>query len=146
MLARHPIRHIPHGIDTAEFQPLDKAQCRLLLGIPAGKNVLICGMESMQRPLKGADLLVKALGMLPESLKKDSVLLLFGNSSEKVIKQIGMQVVNLGYLHNNRIKAMAFSAADLFVNPTRAENFPIGGLGKHRLRHAGGRLRGGRSA
>ncbi len=121
----HAVHHIPHGIETDVFIPLDKNQCRILLGIPEGKNVLLCGMESMKRPLKGADLLVEALRGLPDAVKKTSVLLLFGHTHGEIIRRIEMPVVNLGFLHNARLKAMAFSAADLFVNPTRAENFPL---------------------
>lgn len=125
MLADCDVRHIPHGVDTDVFQPLDKEYCRSLLGIPKGKNVLFCAMESMHRPLKGADLLVKALRELPESILKDSVLLLFGQTSREILKQVSMPVINLGFIQHDRLKAIAFSAADLFVNPTRAESFGL---------------------
>ena len=125
MLGKFPVRHIPHGVETDVFQPLDKRHCRELLGIPAGKNVLLCAMESMNRPLKGADLLVDALRSLPDSLQRESVLLLFGHMNGEIIRRIQMPVVNLGYLHSPRLKALAFSAADVFVHPTRADNFPL---------------------
>jgi len=125
MLAGCDVRHIPHGVDTEVFQPLDKDHCRSLLGIPKGKNVLFCAMESMHRPLKGADLLVQALQKLPESLQKDSVLLLFGQTSREILKQVRMPVINLGFIQHDRLKALAFCAADLFVNPTRAESFGL---------------------
>lgn len=125
MLGRCEIHHIPHGIETDVFQPLDKELCRSLLGIPKGKHVLFCAMESMQRPLKGADLLVRALQSLPDSLRSNCVLLLFGHASREIIKQARMPVVNLGFLQHDRLKAVAFSAADVFVNPTRAESFGL---------------------
>lgn len=125
MLARFPVHHIPHGIETEIFRPLDRAHCRHILGIPKNKNVLICAQESMLRPLKGADLLVEAIQKLPKSFQSDTVLLLFGEPCSKMISQIPMQVHNLGYLHNNHLKALAFSAADLFINPTRAESFGL---------------------
>lgn len=125
MLGAAEVWHIPHGVDTEVFQPLDKEHCRSLLGIPKGKNVLFCAMESMRRPLKGADLLVKALRNLPESVQRDSVLLLFGHSSRAILKQVRMPVINLGFIQHDRLKALAFSAADLFVNPTRAESFGL---------------------
>ncbi|MEI6673585.1 MAG: glycosyltransferase [Verrucomicrobiota bacterium] len=125
MLGEFPVHHIPHGIETDIYQPLDKDHCRSLLGIPEGNNVILCAMESMKRPLKGAALLVAALQGLPDSVCMESVLLLFGQSNGEILKQIQMPVVNLGFLHNQRLKAMAFSAADVFINPTRAENFPL---------------------
>lgn len=125
MLARFPVHHIPHGVETDVFRPLDRLHCRDILGIPKNKNVLICAQESMLRPLKGADLLVEAIQTFPKSLQRDSVLILFGEPCGKMISQIPMPVYNLGYLHNNHLKALAFSAADLFINPTRAESFGL---------------------
>lgn len=121
----HAVVHIPHGVETGVFSPLDKKQCKTLLGLPENKNVLLCGMETMNRPLKGADLLLEALRGLPDAVKKESVLLFFGHADEEIMRRFEMPVMNLGFLHNASLKAMAFSAADVFVNPTRAENFPL---------------------
>jgi len=125
MLGEFPVHHIPHGIETDIYKPLDKIHCRVLLGIPEDKNVVLCAMESMQRPLKGADLLVQALRRLPADLSRNSILLLFGHANQEILSHIPMPVVNLGYLHNPRLKALAFSAADVFIHPTRADVFAL---------------------
>jgi glycosyltransferase involved in cell wall biosynthesis len=36
-----------------------------------------------------------------------------------------MKVFSLGYLNSDRLKSIAFSAADLFIFPTRADNLPL---------------------
>jgi glycosyltransferase involved in cell wall biosynthesis len=36
-----------------------------------------------------------------------------------------MEVFNLGYIGGDRMKAIAYSAADLFLFPTRADNLPL---------------------
>ena len=36
-----------------------------------------------------------------------------------------MANLNLGYVSSDRLKSIAFSAADLFVFPTRADNLPL---------------------
>jgi glycosyltransferase involved in cell wall biosynthesis len=79
----------------------------------------------MMRPLKGADLLVRALNALPWELRRDTVLLLFGHSGGDVARQVGMQAIELGYLQSDRLKALAYSAADLFVHPSKAESFGL---------------------
>lgn len=125
MLGGFEIEHIPHGIDTALYQPLEKAMCRRVLGIPDDKKVLIFGVESMARSLKGGDLLHATLKQLPESLKRETVLLVFGHSQAAFFEGIGIRTIQLGYLSNKHLKVLALSAADVFVNPTRAENFPL---------------------
>jgi glycosyltransferase involved in cell wall biosynthesis len=125
MLAGHEAHHIPHGIDTHLFKPMDKAMCRHILGIPDDKKVLIFGAESLARTLKGGDLLHAALKQLPESLKRETVLLAFGHMQASSLEGIGIETIRLGYLSNNQLKIMALSAADVFVNPTRAESFSL---------------------
>lgn len=125
MLNRFPIHHIPNGIDTAAYQPLDPEQCRALLDIPTGKKVLMFGAESLKEPRKGGDLLLKALQSLPASLKAETVLLTIGNGGEAIAEAVGIQTLNLGYVSSDRLKSIAYSAADLFIFPTRADNLPL---------------------
>jgi glycosyltransferase involved in cell wall biosynthesis len=125
MVADFEIVHIPHGIDTTVYQPLDKALCRRMLGIPPGSRVLVFGAESMARSLKGGDLLGAALNRLPPSIKRDTVLLIFGQADPAFLREAGMKTLLLGYLSNEQLKVQALSAADLFVNPTRAESFSL---------------------
>ena len=120
-----PVHCIPHGVDTAVFKPLDKSHCRELLGVPEGKTVLLCAIEHMERPLKGADLLVKALDFLPKAFQDQCVLLLFGHPNRRIQEQISLPIIDLGYINEDRLKAVAYSAADLLINPTRAESFGL---------------------
>jgi glycosyltransferase involved in cell wall biosynthesis len=126
MLNRFPIYHIPNGIDTEVYQPLlDSKQCRSLLGISSSKKVLMFGAEYLKDSRKGGDLLVESLQKLPQSLKAEIVLLTIGNGSEAISEAVGIQNLNLGYVTSDRIKAIAYSAADLFLFPTRADNLPL---------------------
>jgi glycosyltransferase involved in cell wall biosynthesis len=125
MLNRFPIHHIPHGINTNAYQPLDPLLCRNLLGIPENKKVLLFGAESLKDSRKGGDLLLKALQMLPQSLKSETIILTFGSGGETIASQIDTPTINLGYVSSDRLKSLAFSAADLFIFPTRADNLPL---------------------
>jgi glycosyltransferase involved in cell wall biosynthesis len=125
MLNRFPIHHIPYGIDTNTYQPLDGELCKNVLGIPKNKRVLLFGAESLKDQRKGGDLLLKALQQLPQSLKLETILLTFGNGSESITSELGMQTINLGYVSSDRLKSVAFSATDLFIFPTRADNLPL---------------------
>ena len=125
MLNRFPIYHIPNGIDTEVYQPLDSQQCRTLLGIPTSKKVLMFGAQSFKDNRKGGDLLLKALTSLPTSLINETVLLTLGNGGEVISEAAGMPILNLGYANGDRLKSIAYSAADLFIFPTRADNLPL---------------------
>jgi glycosyltransferase involved in cell wall biosynthesis len=119
------VHYIPYGIDTEAYQPLDPEQCRSLLGIPSGKKVLMFGAADLKDTRKGGDLLLKALQSLPKSLKAETVLLTIGGGSEAVSEAVGLPNLNLGYVSSDRLKSIAYSAADLFIFPTRADNLPL---------------------
>lgn len=119
------IHHIPNGIDLQRYQPLDAQECRSVLNIPAGKRVLMFAAQSLTNARKGGDLLFKALTALPAALKAETLLLTFGSGDERSLRSLGMEVIALGYVNSDRLKAMLYSAADIFVFPTRADNLPL---------------------
>ncbi|AFY72026.1 glycosyl transferase group 1 (plasmid) [Thalassoporum mexicanum PCC 7367] len=119
------IHHIPYGLDTDLYRPIDKAMCREVLGIPAAKKVLMFSAQSLNNRRKGADLLIQALAQLPEPLKAEIVLLTLGKLGANLFQQTKIETLALGYLDSDRIKAIAYGAADLFILPTRADNLPL---------------------
>ncbi|MBD2385332.1 glycosyltransferase family 4 protein [Cylindrospermum sp. FACHB-282] len=125
MLNQLPIHCIPNGIDTEAYQPLDPQKCRSLLGILPNQKVLMFASQSLQDTRKGSDLLLLALQSLPESLKAETVLITIGDGGEAISQSVGMGNLNLGYVSGDRLKCIAYSAADLFIFPTRADNLPL---------------------
>ncbi|OLP18615.1 glycosyl transferase [Leptolyngbya sp. 'hensonii'] len=125
LLQSFPVQTIPYGLDTTAYQPLDPVQCRALLGISPGQRVLMFAAASLGDRRKGADLLLQALQQLPASLKTDLLLLVLGEQGEALAEQAGLPTLHLGYISHDRIKAICYSAADLFVFPTRADNLPL---------------------
>ena len=125
MLSRFPIHQIPYGLDIEAYQPLDPNPCRLVLGIPNNKKVLMFAADNLSDSRKGGDLLLNALHNLPTSLKADILLLTLGASGEAMTETAGIPTFNLGYIGGDRLKAVAYSAADLFLSPTRADNLPL---------------------
>jgi glycosyltransferase involved in cell wall biosynthesis len=125
ILGRFPVHHIPNGVDTTVFRPLDPAMCRSILGIPPGKKVLLFVVDSMTRSLKGSDLLVEALQQLPASLRQEVFLLLLGHKTEALARLTQLPALGLGFVSSHALKVVAYSAAHLFVFPTRADNFPL---------------------
>jgi glycosyltransferase involved in cell wall biosynthesis len=125
ILSRFPIHQIPGGIPTEDLRPLDPAKCRAVLGIPQKSHVIMFAALSIEQPWKGADLLLEALHGLPAKLKANTILLLLGGRGEGMARASGMQTMSLGRVMVDRVKAIFYSAADLFVSPSRAEAFGL---------------------
>ncbi|NEQ99870.1 MAG: glycosyltransferase [Cyanothece sp. SIO2G6] len=125
MLDRFSIHCIPYGIDTEMYQPLDPVLCREALGLSLDKKILLFSAANLKESRKGGDLLVTALQKLPKSLKQGCILLTFGKPTSQLEVAVDIPTVHLGYVSNDRLKAIAYSAADLFVFPTRADNLPL---------------------
>ncbi|MFQ4137693.1 glycosyltransferase family 4 protein [Nodosilinea sp. PGN35] len=125
LLGRFSVHHIPSGIDTNAYQPLNSELCRSALGIPPEKKVLLFSAENLKDARKGGDLLVQSLQQLPAELKQDCVLLTLGKRATQLEAAVNMPAIHLGYVSSDRLKAVAYSAADLFIFPTRADNLPL---------------------
>jgi len=125
MLSRFEVHHIPNGIDTGIYRPLDPELCRHVLGIPKRKRVLMAAALNLNQFNKGGDLLIKALDHLPQTLKSETILLLLGSGGENIASSTNIQTIGLGYVGGDHLKTICYSAADLFVHPTRAESLPL---------------------
>jgi glycosyltransferase involved in cell wall biosynthesis len=130
MLNRFPIHHIPHGVDIGVYRALDRRQCRSVLGIPENRKVLSFTAMRMDPNdehtyRKGCDLLVESLKALPRSLKSEITLLLVGDGGKWIADSVGIDAIDLGYIGSDHLKAVAYSASDLFIFPSRAENMPL---------------------
>jgi glycosyltransferase involved in cell wall biosynthesis len=123
MLKHFPIYQIPNGIDVEVYKPLDKRTCRSVLQIPTRRNVLMFSAFDLNNYIKGGDLLLQALDYLPASLKSQIIILVMGRNTDKFTNISGIETINLGYVESDADKALAYSAADLFLCPSRAEVF-----------------------
>lgn len=122
MLGGYEIHQISNAVDTTTYRPLDKGECRAELGIDPDKLVVGFAAFSLTSRIKGGDLLIEALGGLPEELRSKIVLLTFGGSGEEIQASTGIETVQLGFLYDDESKIKAYCAADVFVVPSRHEN------------------------
>ena len=125
LLKDFSIYHIPNGIDTDVYKPLDFEVCRAALGIPKNRKVILFVAQSLKDIRKGGDLLVSALQKLPNTIKSEIVLVAVGERSNALASLLDIQTISLGYVGGDRLKAIAYSAADIFICPTRADNLPL---------------------
>ncbi len=130
LLGRFPVRLIPNGVDVETYRPLGREECRRVLGLPRSAPVLLWLSTRMDTAhpegfRKGGDLLLGALRTLPGALKRDLLVVLTGLDADAVTDTAGVRAVNLGFVGSDRLKAIVYGAADVFVHPTRADNAPL---------------------
>jgi glycosyltransferase involved in cell wall biosynthesis len=123
ILNRFPIQQIHNGVDTETYQPRDSQRCRLELGLPLHKKVLMFSAKNLSDHRKGGDLLLRAIQDLPASLKAETILLAIGQGGEALAKEASIQTFCLGFVSSAYQLAICYAAADLFLFPTRNELF-----------------------
>jgi glycosyltransferase involved in cell wall biosynthesis len=124
MLKSFPLFQIPHGIDTDLYRPYSTTHCRDVWGLPLDKKILMFGAQGLQDFRKGGDLLVEALRDLPAALKAETVLITMGRQDWPP-GTVDIPTFNFGFVEDDRLKAMLYSAADVFLFPTRHETFGL---------------------
>lgn len=115
-LKDYPVKVINNGIDLSVFKPTEsnfreKYNCEdkfLLLGVAFGWG-----------ERKGLDVFVE----LSKKLDDNFQIVLVGTSDE-VDKQLPDNIISIHRTNNRQELAEIYTAADLFVNPTREENYP----------------------
>ena len=121
LLGRFDITVVPHGVDTAEYAPRDAAAARPALGIPSGARVVLFAADSTRDTRKGLHLLLDVLQGLAGSLD-ELFLLSMGRGGTDL--HIPVPHVHLGALGVDRMLALAYNLADVFVLPSRQDNLP----------------------
>jgi glycosyltransferase involved in cell wall biosynthesis len=118
LLGRFGCTIIPNALDADVFRPLDKMFSRDVLGVPRDAKVVLFAADSAKHPRKGFAQLAQAIeGM---SGIENLVLLSVGGAEPKLP---GKRVIHLGKTGEDRILALAYSAADVFVIPSLQEAF-----------------------
>jgi glycosyltransferase involved in cell wall biosynthesis len=114
------IEVIPNGLDTDVFRPVDHQVAREYLNLRRDEAVILFGAQWLTDPRKGGDLLQDAL----RQLHQPCTLLLFGQGMLSLENFSHIHVRRLGNLADDISLAMVYSAADVFVCPSREDNLP----------------------
>ena len=112
------IEHIPYGVDTDLFSPKDKSLARKELDLPSKKMWSSASTWSNSR--KGFDILAKALNQIDCS---DIGLLAWGEKPKDQLPS-ELTVKFLGNISGSERLSKNYSACDVFICPSRADNLP----------------------
>jgi glycosyltransferase involved in cell wall biosynthesis len=122
LFADAPVTVIPNCLDLEIFQPLEQSKCRKKLGLPLDKKLILFGAFDPADLRKGGDLLEETLRQLPEEMRGCSGVVVFGCKGGREIG--GLETFWMGSVGSERKMAEVYSAADVFVCPSRADNLP----------------------
>jgi len=124
---------IPTPIDLEKWAPIDKKYAKKLLNLPLNKKLLLFGaIGGINDKRKGGDLLIETLRIL-KSLQirnnlSDFELVVFGENSSKNNIPNNIKTHFIGKLKDDIALRLYYSAADLFILPSRKDNLPGTGI------------------
>jgi len=114
---------IPNCVSHRVFKPADKTSAQVRLGLPSGKFILGFGaVNATTVAYKGYDLLIAVLQELQKRNIFDLHLVVFGADDAGV--GLPYEASFLGSIHSEDDLALIYQGCDVFVSPSRQDNFP----------------------
>ncbi len=117
-LRKYPIRVINNGIRMDLFKPI-VSDFRKKHNVSNDKFIVL-GVAIKWVPRKGVDVFIR----LAKRLNPDKFQIVLVGTDKKIDKQLPNNIISIHRTANQKELAEIYTAADLFVNPTREENFP----------------------
>ncbi len=112
---------IPNPIDTTLFAPIAKTQAKRQLGLDPTMRYVLFGAVNSAAPTKGVKYLLEA----DQQFKEQNVqYLVLGKNGKSIIDKLTHKGVELGFVNDDKQKALIYNAADVFVTPSLEENLP----------------------
>ena len=121
--SRTRIRTIHNGIDISTFSPTESIVARRELGLSEDKHIII-GVASAWSQSKGLYDFYK----LREILPRENYEILLVGLSDKHLASLPEGIIGIKRTQNAAELAMYYSAANVFINPTYADNYPTTNL------------------
>ncbi len=116
-----PHFHIPYGFPTNVFKPLDKDFCRSIFGIETNKKIMLFVADSQINNRKGMSYLSRAIEEL--NLEPGFEIICCTIGSGTILSQ-SENILNLGKIEDEKLMAIAYNLADVFIIPSLEDNLP----------------------
>lgn len=111
---------IANAVDAAVFRPHDRVAARAALGWPAERTILLMAASDWGARRKGAALWLDAA----PRIRAPYDLAVVGGGGSAALARGPVQVHALGSVGDDRLLALAYSAADIVVVPSLLDNLP----------------------
>ena len=121
LMSRWPVKTIGNPIDTGFRKPKNKNKCRDFFKFSHKDKILLFGTYGANIEYhKGFDILKKAL---KKTTNRNMKLVIFGQNTNINFSELGIQVVNIGFVNKDKYLRYLYCAADATVVPSRIESF-----------------------
>ncbi len=117
-LKDYPIKVINNGIDLNVFTP-KKSDIRSKYNIGDSKHIVL-GVAFDWGKRKGLDIFIE----LAQRLNNDEFQIIMVGVDENVKKHLPKSIISIHRTSNQKELAEIYTVADVFVNPTREDNYP----------------------
>jgi len=128
LFSSHRIADIPLSIDDSVFKPRSRQMARELLNIPSRAKVVFFGAWSFDDPRKGILKLYDAWDYVKSHLSvkvAENIVLLSAGRRGGERRGLPFPGVHLGFVRDDLTLALAYQAADIFVNPSLEDAGPM---------------------
>lgn len=119
------IRTIPLGIETQDYQSIDRPLAKQAFRIAPERFVIAFACADLSDKNKNLSVLLTALTQLAE--QQPLTLITFGAGELPPLDE-ALQVIPLGRLSSPYLQSLAYSAADVFAMPSAIESFGLTAL------------------
>lgn len=117
-LKDYPVKVVNNGIDLDTFKPT-QGSFREKYGILPEKHIVL-GVAFDWGLRKGLDVFVE----LASKLDSDRYQIVLVGTNDKIDKHLPKNIISIHRTENQKELAEIYTAADVFVNPTREDNYP----------------------
>lgn len=117
-LKDYPVKVIHNGINLSVFKPTGN-NFRERYGVPEDRFILL-GVASGWGERKGLDVFIE----LAKLLEREKYQIVLIGTNKKIDKTLPENIISIHRTNNQQELAQIYSAADLFINPTREDNYP----------------------
>ncbi|MGI8502909.1 MAG: glycosyltransferase, partial [Hassallia sp.] len=114
---------IPNSLDLEPFPSVKKADVKISLGIPENRKVVAISAHVLDDPRKGAKYAINAL----QNVRDLSPFVIAVGLCNDELKQAlaGLEFKEMGYIKDPNFLAQVYSAADVMLFCTLADNLPL---------------------
>ena len=126
LFANYKIKVIPNGIDINVFKPVNKNFARDVLNLNKDSKIILFGaMAATFDKRKGFQYLYPAIKLLFDKYHNNNIeVVVFGSDIPKNPPDFGFNVTYTGRLFDDISLSVLYSAADVMVVPSHADNLP----------------------